>query len=123
VKKIQDIYKKTEIEDVDIHDEEISRSPHVLSNDTRCIDDISLMKNRDINLQVPSEIKLQKKRGKNFDALEKKSPFSQLKRSKSITLKKKQKKFSLSLLLLLIHRKIKFLGKGGKILLLFTFLL
>ena len=85
----------------------------VMKDETRIYDDISTQELEDISFGIDRSIGIDKKKGKHFDALEKRGAFSQIFQMKNINLKKKEPLFRFVEFRLKIQRYLKSLSSMG----------
>lgn len=117
MKKIRDISQNLYDEVVDIKDDIIWKSPEVKNHkNTSNFSDITSARQKNISLGKKREIKIWKKQGKNFDALEKKNLLKKIVKKQNIILRKKEKKIDISRTFLLTKRKLKWFWFFGKVL-------
>jgi len=91
LKKIQDIYEAWLEKELDVRSSDRIDSPVISHTEADTMNDISQWNKTDISLYKTSQIVLEKKSWKHFDALERKWIFSQLFKSWDISLKSKSK--------------------------------
>lgn len=96
MQKIQDIHKDELTPSIDTRDPERVISPQIDTNTQEHIQDIKAGNGSIISLAKEYPIHVEKKKGKHFDALEQKSAFSKIFLMRDISLKTKNKSYSIS---------------------------